>query len=78
MAHLSVRAYAAVSGMIFSVVAIFHLFRLVEHWNVTLGGWNAPLWVSVLGLVVPAYLAFEAFHLARPMEFPARDKLTSH
>ena len=74
MSHLSVRAYAAVSGVIFTLVSILHLARLIEQWNFVIGGWEAPMWISILGLIIPAYLAYEAFHLVWPIGFRTHAK----
>ena len=69
MFNLSVRAYAAISGLIFTTVAIVHLDRLIQQWSMVLGSWHVPMWVSIVGLIIPGYLAFEAFRIAWPMGF---------
>ena len=43
---------------LFSLVAIAHLLRLIFGWPVVVGGWNAPMWVSLLGVGIPGALAF--------------------
>ncbi|HVS26811.1 MAG TPA: hypothetical protein VHE58_05870 [Burkholderiales bacterium] len=40
------------------LIAIVHLLRLVFGWEVTLNGMVVPMWVSVLGLLIPGALAF--------------------
>ena len=77
MFSLSVRAYAAISGLIFTLVAMVHLDRLIQQWSMMLGSWHVPMWVSVVGLIVPGYLAFEAFRIAWPMGFRWQSKLPS-
>jgi len=42
---------------VFSIVAIAHLLRLVYAVDVSIGSWNAPMWVSVLGVLVPGVIA---------------------
>ncbi len=42
---------------VFSIVAIAHLLRLVYAVDVTIGSWDAPMWVSVLGVIGPGAIA---------------------
>jgi len=49
--------YCLLSGVIFGVVALAHLCRLFLHWPITLGSWQAPMWISVPGLIVPGALS---------------------
>ena len=43
--------------LVFSLVSIAHLLRLVADIDVTVGTWNMPGWVSVLGVIVPGLIA---------------------
>ncbi len=42
---------------LFSLVALTHLLRLIMGWAVTIDGWVAPMWTSVIGVLVPGSLA---------------------
>ena len=46
-----------VSAMVFALVAIAHLWRLVTGAEVTIDGWAVPMWMSVVGALVPGGLA---------------------
>jgi hypothetical protein len=54
-------AYAAVSALIFAVVAIVHLIRIVRGWSVQIGSYAVPMSVSWIGLVIAAVLALWGF-----------------
>jgi hypothetical protein len=54
-------SYAAVSALIFAVVAIAHLVRLINRWPVVVGPHNVSTNVSWAGLVVAALLAIWGF-----------------
>ena len=54
-------SYAAVSALIFTIVAIMHLVRIVSRWSVVIGPRNIPMNVSWAGLVVAALLAIWGF-----------------
>jgi hypothetical protein len=44
--------------ILFALVAVAHLIRLVDRTEVVVGTTVVPLWVSVLGVVVPGLLAW--------------------
>lgn len=52
--------YVQLSGLIFAVVAVMHVLRLVNGWDVVLGTWNVPVVGSVVGAAVAGYLAYTA------------------
>jgi len=54
-------AYAVVSALIFTVVAIMHVFRVINRWNVAIGPYNVPMNVSWAALVVSALLSIWGF-----------------
>jgi len=53
------------AGTIFSLVAIAHIVRLLLEVEILVNGWVLPLWVSVVGTVVPVILAWFCFRAAR-------------
>jgi hypothetical protein len=57
------RTFNSVAGIIFAVVALLHASRLALGWTAVIGGWEAPSWFSILGLLVAGGLAFCAFKL---------------
>lgn len=57
------KAYLIISGSIFGFVALGHLCRLVSHWPIQIGTWEAPLWVSWPALAVAAALSLWAICL---------------
>ena len=59
------RSYLRVSGTLFGLVAFGHLLRLLYRAPAEVAQWAVPLWVSVIGVVLPAALALWAFRLAR-------------
>jgi hypothetical protein len=51
------KAYIAISGIIFALVAILHLVRIVQGWQVQLADIGVAMSVSWIALVVSASLA---------------------
>jgi sterol desaturase/sphingolipid hydroxylase (fatty acid hydroxylase superfamily) len=55
-------SYSRLAGAIFLIAAIVHASRMAFHWQVVLAGWQVPVWISVVAMVVAAFLAYEGFH----------------
>ena len=53
------------SGVLFALVALAHLFRVVYSVSVQVDGFELPMFVSWVGFVIPAGLAVWAFQLSR-------------
>jgi len=58
------KPFSIVAGLIFTLVALFHLVRIYMGWPVDIGDWSVPMWFSWIGLVVAGGLAFFGFRLA--------------
>ena len=51
------KSYIAISAIIFALVAVGHLVRIVQGWQVQLGDIGVAMSVSWIALVVSAALA---------------------
>jgi len=52
------KTYFLISGLIFLLVSLLHLSRSGMEWDVAIGGWTVPLWVSWAVVLVAGFLAF--------------------
>lgn len=52
------KAGSILAILVFIIVAIAHLVRLSDGIIVTVGDWNVPQWVSIVGALVPGTIAF--------------------
>lgn len=59
--HTFIRA----SSAIFLVVALLHLARAVQGWEGSINGWNIPMWVSYLAVLVTGYLSVQGLRLGK-------------
>ncbi len=59
-----VKKFLYVVSIVFALVAIGHLVRLVSGASMNIGDWDVPMYVSIVGLVVPGGLSFLGFHYA--------------
>ena len=58
-------AFLLVTSAIFALIALLHALGLVYGWNVTIGEWTVPVWVSAVGFLIAGYLAFQGLLLRR-------------
>ena len=57
------KSFHLITGIIFALVALLQALRLYMAWPVTIGGWNAPMWISWIAVVVAGGLGYFAFTL---------------
>ena len=48
---------ATIAGVLFALVALAHLARLVAGWEILVNGFAVPMWISVVGVLVPGVLS---------------------
>jgi hypothetical protein len=54
---MDAKTFSLVAGIIFAVVALFHLVRIFAEWTVIIGDWSVPNSVSWIALIVAGGLA---------------------
>ncbi len=52
------KPFTTLAAVIFLVMALLHAYRLVTHFQITVGSHTVPDWVSWVGIIVPAILAW--------------------
>jgi hypothetical protein len=52
------KLFTKIAIAVFSLVAVLHLLRVIFGWEVIVSGMIIPLWVSVVGFIIAAGLAF--------------------
>jgi len=55
--------YLTISATAFAVVALAHVVRAVEQWNIVIGPWPVPIALSWIAAVASAGLSGWAFSL---------------
>jgi len=59
-----------IASAIFAIMAIVHIYRLVRPFDVTIGSWSLPLWVSAVAAVITAVLSWMLCREARGTSGP--------
>lgn len=62
---MSPKGYFRLTALLFAVMALVHVLRLARGWQAVIGGTSIGPWVSLVALVVLAFLAWQGFRLAR-------------
>ena len=52
------KPFTTIAALIFLVMALLHAYRLATHFQVVFGSHVVPQWVSWIGVLVPAILAW--------------------
>ena len=47
-----------IAVVLLALVALGHVLRLAFGVPATVGGWNVPMWVSYIGVLLPGGLAY--------------------
>jgi len=59
------KTFSLIAGLIFAVVALFHLVRILAEWNLVIGDWSVPKSVSWVALMVAGGLALLGLRLGQ-------------
>lgn len=62
---MSNQNFIKAAGSILSIATILHLLRILFGWTAVMGGWEVPMWVSILVVIVAGYLSFSACRLLK-------------
>ena len=57
------RTFFNVTLATFSLIALLHALRLVYGWSSVIDGFEVPMWLSGVALILAVYLAYSAFRL---------------
>ena len=58
---MSKKTFIKICTLIFFIIGVIHLLRLIFAWQITAQGWIIPMWISIIGTIVPIYLAYSGF-----------------
>jgi Mn2+/Fe2+ NRAMP family transporter len=62
------KTFCMLAGIIFTLVALFHLVRIYMDWPVMIADWSVPKWLSWVGLIVAGGLALFGFRFTANYE----------
>ena len=53
------------NGTLFLVIALVHLLRILNEWNVVVAEVSVPQWLSYVVVLLTAYLCYENWNQAK-------------
>jgi hypothetical protein len=59
------KTFSLVAGIVFGLVALFHLVRIFAQWPLIIGDWSVPKSVSWVALIVAGGLALLGLRLGQ-------------
>ena len=62
------KPFSAIAVAIFIVIALVHMHRLFDGWELIIAALHVPVWWSAPGVVIAAGLAFLLWREAKPLE----------
>lgn len=62
---MSKQNYFTVSGTIFGIVSVTHLIRILLGWEVIIGSFSVPTWLSMVAFLAAGFLSYTSFKLGR-------------
>ena len=62
------RTYLMIAAVVFGIVAAAHLVRVFTNADLSIMGWDVPVWLSWIGTAATAYLSYMSLHLALRMK----------
>jgi hypothetical protein len=64
------KPFTWIAATIFALIAIVHIYRLVTNFQVIIGSHTIPMWVSYVGVIIPALLSWMLCREARGTRGP--------
>lgn len=59
------KPFTTVAAVLLGVVALAHLYRLIQPFEVIIAGWAVPQWVSAVALIVTGGISIMLVREAR-------------
>jgi hypothetical protein len=62
---MSIKFYAGVCGIIFLIIFALHLLRLIFGWPAQIAGWDVPMWLSWIAMILAGFLSALGFRYTK-------------
>ncbi len=60
---MSAQLYARVTASLFLLLFVFHLLRLIYGWDAQIGGFQIPMWLSWIAMILAGFISAFGFKL---------------
>lgn len=59
------KIYLRTISFVFLVIAVLHLFRLVDGWEAVINNYTLPMWISWVAVLIAGFLAFRGYQISK-------------
>ena len=61
------RTTLTLATIVLIMASLVHLFKILNNWELIIGNYTIPNWISIIGIIVPAILAFHLIKIRREL-----------
>ena len=61
------RTTLTLATIVLIMASLVHLFKILNNWELIIGNYTIPNWISIIGIIVPAILAFHLIKIKREL-----------
>jgi len=65
MSKMDMQNYYTLSGLMFAFAFLLHGTRVLNNWDIFIGSFSLPIWVSYVVGLAALYLAYQSFQLRK-------------
>ena len=59
------KPFTTIAAVLLGIVALAHLYRVIQPFEVVIGGWAVPQWVSAVALIITGGISIMLVREAR-------------
>jgi hypothetical protein len=59
------KPFTTIAAVLLGIVALAHLYRVIQPFEVVIGGWSVPQWVSAVALIITGGISIMLVREAR-------------
>jgi phosphoglycerol transferase MdoB-like AlkP superfamily enzyme len=63
--NITQKTFFSIIGILFLLLTDLHAARLVFGWEAVSGGWQIPMWVSWIAIVLTGFLSFKSWKIMK-------------
>ena len=59
------KQFAKWASLVLTLAGLLHAVRVAVGWDLVIGEWTAPVWLSAVAAVIALYLAWQGWKIAK-------------
>jgi len=62
---MSNKTYLRTISLVFLIIAVLHLFRVIDGWEAVINGYTLPMWISWVAILLAGFFAFRGYRISK-------------